>query len=324
MGDTFIYNVAAGKYEKSSWQLKGQSSGFTTDGVATGDTFWVGTFPSYNFILATGEDKDSAVVKNVSEDSRFYNIKIPSGMVRVSGSYKGGKQTGYGAYLPGQDAHVTVAPNKGYYLAKFTVDGKAAPIKYTGAAASFLITKDTKADAAFVKYATKISMTKKTVNAKPGAKIQLKAKVTGARAGVKAVTWKSSNKNYAVVSKTGKVTIRKAGLGRTVTITATTTDGSAKKALTTIKIFSKKATKIVLKTKTKNVKVGKRIKINAYIYPLKGTLKAVTWKVSDKRLASISKNGYLTAKAGRGKTITVTATATDGTKKKATIRIRIL
>ena len=48
--------------------------------------------------------------------------------------------------------------------------------------------------------------------------------------------WSSSNTKYATVSKNGKVSAKKAGKGKTVTITAKATDGSGKKAKVNIKI----------------------------------------------------------------------------------------
>ena len=55
----------------------------------------------------------------------------------------------------------------------------------------------------------------------------------GANTGLK---WKSSNTKYAVVSSTGKVTAKKAGKGKTVTITAQATDGTGKKGSIKISI----------------------------------------------------------------------------------------
>lgn len=58
-----------------------------------------------------------------------------------------------------------------------------------------------------------------------GKKLQLKAVITPSDTTDKKVTWKSSNTKYAVVSSKGLVTAKKAGIGKTVYITATTANG---------------------------------------------------------------------------------------------------
>lgn len=65
--------------------------------------------------------------------------------------------------------------------------------------------------------------------------LKTKVKTTGKNVN-KTLKWKSSNPHLATVSKKGKVTARKAGKGKTVTITAVSTDGSNKKASVAIRI----------------------------------------------------------------------------------------
>lgn len=76
---------------------------------------------------------------------------------------------------------------------------------------------------------------KKTVKAGKSLKLIAKVSTTGKNAN-KVVVWKSSNEKYATVNSKGKVMAKKAGKGKKVTITATATDGSGKKAKVTIKI----------------------------------------------------------------------------------------
>lgn len=76
---------------------------------------------------------------------------------------------------------------------------------------------------------------KKVVNA--GKKLTVKATViTTGKTANKELTWTSSNPKFATVTKKGIVTTKKAGAGKTVTITAAATDGSNKKATIKIKI----------------------------------------------------------------------------------------
>lgn len=71
---------------------------------------------------------------------------------------------------------------------------------------------------------------------KTGKKARIKATVTVGKGGSKALTWKSSNRNYAVVTSKGVVKALKRGKGKTVTITAAARDGSGRKARVRIRL----------------------------------------------------------------------------------------
>lgn len=73
-------------------------------------------------------------------------------------------------------------------------------------------------------------------NVKAGKKLKLKAIVQASKGANKKLQWKSSNKKYATVSSSGKVTAKKAGKGKKVKITAMATDGSGKKKTAVIRI----------------------------------------------------------------------------------------
>lgn len=88
-----------------------------------------------------------------------------------------------------------------------------------------------------VKHAVKKISLKCNKKVKAGKKVTVKVtiKTTGKSANKK-LSWTTSNKKYATVNSKGKVTTKKAGKGKTVTITAKATDGSGKKASVKIKI----------------------------------------------------------------------------------------
>ncbi len=149
---------------------------------------------------------------------------------------------------------------------------------------------------AMVTYAApKIS--KKKVTLLTGQKVTLK--VTGTK---KTVTWSSSKKSVATVTKKGKVTAKKKG---TATITAKV--GSKKlKCKVTVqapKLNKKKAT----------VKIGKKLTLK-----MTGTTQTITWKTSDKTVATVTKKGVVKG-IGAG-TATITATVL---KKKFTCKITV-
>ena len=89
-----------------------------------------------------------------------------------------------------------------------------------------------------MKHAVKsIKLTAKNKTVKAGKKLTLKAtvRISGKKAN-KVLQWTSSNETYAVVTKKGVVKTKKAGKGKTVKITAKSTDGTNKKATFKIKI----------------------------------------------------------------------------------------
>ena len=81
----------------------------------------------------------------------------------------------------------------------------------------------------------KLSTKNNVKKIKAGKSIVINAKVTPTKADNAKLTWSTSNKKYATV-KNGKVTAKKAGIGKTVTITAKAKDGSNVKASIKLKI----------------------------------------------------------------------------------------
>lgn len=84
---------------------------------------------------------------------------------------------------------------------------------------------------------TKITVKKKSLKVKAGKKVTIKATVkTKGKPANKTLSFKSSNTKWATVNSKGKVTTKKAGKGKTVKITITSTDGTNKKAVVKIKL----------------------------------------------------------------------------------------
>lgn len=182
------------------------------------------------------------------------------------------------------------------------------------------------------KLVTKLTVTDKATGSKApqiAAGKKLTLKVTAAPAGASSsATYAIAKKQqkYAKVSSKGVVTTKKAGAGKTVTVTVTAKDGSKKKTTIKIKIMKNAVTKITLKA-AKKVKAGKSITIKANVKANgKKANKKVIWSVDKKgaKYASINSKGKLTTKkTGKGKKVTVTATSTDGTNKKAKVTITL-
>lgn len=174
---------------------------------------------------------------------------------------------------------------------------------------------------------TKVSKVKVTGGSKEiaaGKKIQLKAKISPVKATNKKVKWTTSNKKYATVTSTGKVTVNKAGAGKKVTIKATAVDGSKKADSYTIRIRKHAVKKITLKA-SGTLKNGKTTTVKATVQTTgKDANKKLAWSSSNSKYATVTAKGKVTAKkAGKGKTVKITAKATDGSGIKKTIKIKI-
>ncbi len=158
-----------------------------------------------------------------------------------------------------------------------------------------------------------------------GEKVSLTATVFPKNASDTRVTWTSSNKKYAAVNSKGVVTTKKAGEGKTVTITATAADGSGVKAAIKLELMKNVVTKVSLAAPNKTLKAGKSMQLKATVKTNgKNANKALKWTSSKPKYAAVNSKGKVTAKkAGKGKTVTITAMSTDGTNKKAKVKLKI-
>ena len=166
----------------------------------------------------------------------------------------------------------------------------------------------------------KITLNKTTASVTKGKTLQLTATVTPGNATNQEVKWSTSNKNVATVSSNGKVTAKLAG---TATITCTAQDGSGVKATCKITVKNPvvKVTKVTLNKTTATLAPKETLTLKATVTPTNATNKAVTWKSSNTKIATVSSSGKVTAKAAG--TVTITCRAKDGSGKKATCKITV-
>ncbi|MCC8066064.1 MAG: Ig-like domain-containing protein [Clostridiales bacterium] len=138
-----------------------------------------------------------------------------------------------------------------------------------------------------------ISLNKLTITLYPGQTFKLKATVNGAK---KTVTWKSSNSSVVSVNSNGKITAKKAG--KNIKIKA-----KANGVTATCKVTVKNPS-IKLDQSTAEIAVGDTLSLKATV---EGTDNTVTWKSSNKSVATVSSSGKVSGiKKG---TATITATA---------------
>ena len=174
-----------------------------------------------------------------------------------------------------------------------------------------------------------VKVTKVAVSATPsrnvaaGKKVQLKATVTPSKATNKAVTWKSSNTKYATVDSKGLVTFKKNAGGKTVTITATAKDGSKKYGKVTLTCM-KGSVKSIKLSGTTTIKAGKSTTLKAKVSTQNGKANTkLIWTSSNTKIATVNSKGKVTAVKGKKGTVKITAKATDGSRKTATITIKV-
>lgn len=160
--------------------------------------------------------------------------------------------------------------------------------------------------------ATKLSLAKKTIYLKKGASYTISTIVAPADS-TDEVTFKTSNKKVATVSKKGKVVAKKKGTA-TITVKAGTKTVKVK-----VKVDTKtaKVKKLNITKKKLTLKKG-AVSFLAYkVNPTKANQK-FTWKSSKKSVVTVDSNGKVTAKKKGTATITVSANG-----KKDTIKITV-
>lgn len=142
-------------------------------------------------------------------------------------------------------------------------------------------------------------------------------KIKPASATKKDLTFSSSDKSVATVSKTGVVTAKKAG---TALITVKATDGSGTKAKCTVTV-RQYVTKLKLTAPGTRLEVGNAMQLRTAVTPSNATNTKVSYTSSNTAVATVSDSGSVRAlKAG---TVTITAKAKDGSGKTAKIKITV-
>ena len=132
----------------------------------------------------------------------------------------------------------------------------------------------------------------------------------------KAVTWSSSNSKIVSVDQNGK--IKGLQSGKSAVITAKTKDGKLA-AKITVKVNPISVSSITLNRTSLNLSKGGTFTLSATIKPSNATNKTLTWTSSDKSVATVDKNGKVTAL--KNGTATITCKSSNG--KTATCKVTI-
>ena len=174
-------------------------------------------------------------------------------------------------------------------------------IQYVRTATTDAVSHDCETKLFYVKIKPAVTLNKSEVIVKKKSSVTLKATVSPEALADKSVTWESSDKSVATVSSSGKVTGVKSGV---VTITCTSVATGAK---ATCKVT---VGTITLNKKEVIVRKKKSVTLKPTVYPTTLEDKSVTWKSSDKTIATVSSSGKVTGVKSGVVTITCTSNAT--------------
>ena len=157
----------------------------------------------------------------------------------------------------------------------------------------------------------------KQLTLKKGKTFTLKSKVTVTGKASKKVIYKTSNKKIATVNAKGKITAKKKGSAKIYVISK----ANKKKKCTITVTVGTPVTKVKLNKTKSTMTVGKKQTLKATVTPKKASSKAVVWKSSNKKVATVTSKGVVKAK--KAGTVTITATAKDGSGKKASCKVTV-
>lgn len=144
---------------------------------------------------------------------------------------------------------------------------------------------------------TALTLPQKSVTLKKGEKFTLSPQLTPITS-QDAVTYTSSDKKIATVSKKGVIVAKKTGTAKI------TVKSGTKKAIFTVKVAKTRAEQITNVPATKTLKKGKSYTLKPKTVPAK-TDDTITYKSSNKKVATVSNKGKVVAKKKGKATITV-------------------
>ncbi len=168
---------------------------------------------------------------------------------------------------------------------------------------------------------SKIKLNRKSVSLKKGQKFTLKITISPKKASNKKVSYESSNRKVATVSKKGVIRAVSAG---TAKIRVTAADGSGKKTSCTVRVSERTVSTVpvasVRLNKTQlNLKQGSEERLTATVNPSNATDKTIRWASSNQAVARVSGNG--TVKAVAKGTTTITASAHNNIHAVCIVRV---
>lgn len=172
---------------------------------------------------------------------------------------------------------------------------------------------------------------KKKYTMNTGSAAQLRTTVKPAQA-LKSVSYKSSSSKVAKVDKKGNITALKKGMTK-ITITLKAKNGKKQSTWVKVKVNGTDTSKIQsyavtneeknAKKKTLKLEKGKTTALKVAIQPASAR-KSVSYKISNKKIATVSGSGKIKAKKEGTAKITITIKAKNGKKYTTWVKIKVV
>lgn len=167
-----------------------------------------------------------------------------------------------------------------------------------------------------IKPVTSVSLDKSSLTINVGKTSTLTPTVKPSSASIKTVTYSSSDNDVATVSSKGVVTAKGPGYA---TITVKTKDNS--KTDTCRVLVIQPVSSVKLNKTSGTLEIGKTYTLKATVKPSDASNQSVKWSTSNKKVATVSSSGKVTA-VGNG-TATITVKTVDGSKT-ATFKVTVI
>lgn len=153
-----------------------------------------------------------------------------------------------------------------------------------------------------------------------GESLQLTASISPENATIKTLKWSSTNTSVATVDASGLVSVIAQGTTR---IIATTTDGSNLSAICDITVEKQfvYVSDLQITPTSERMAIGETIPLNVIIKPSDATNKTIVWSSTNPGVASVSKEGLVTA-VSEGEAIII-ASSQDGSNLSSTCNVTV-
>lgn len=199
----------------------------------------------------------------------------------------------------------------------------------------------------------RVTVTPEKAEVTQGVGVNFSAEVTGSNISDSSVTWSLSGNTSTntTISQDGKLMVGNDEEANTLTIRAASVMDPSKSAVVVVTVKKKaaeqgsgqnqptdkpasdtqksaaKVTKITIPAKKLKIAAGKKVKLPVTVEPANAANKSLIWSVPAKykKYASVTQTGVVSLKKkGAGKTVEVLAEAADGSKVKASVKIKIM
>ena len=166
---------------------------------------------------------------------------------------------------------------------------------------------------------TSVSLSAETISISYGKTKTLKATVSPSNATDKTLTWTSSDPSVVKVYQSGKIKGLKAGKSAVITVT---TNSGKKTAKITVKVTHVEPKGLALNKTSVSISKGGTVTLSPVFTPSNTSVKTVTWKSSNKKVATVSSSGVV--KGVSNGTATITCKTKNGLTATCVVNVAVI